>query len=53
MGAGSIRGEIFMRPVGTSQSRSHHSGWFAKAGFVTPAMKPGTLRRSSIFVRSV
>lgn len=26
IGAGSIRGEIFIRPVGTSQRRSHHSG---------------------------
>ena len=24
--AGSIRGDIFMRPAGTSQRRSHHSG---------------------------
>lgn len=52
-GAGSILLLILTRPDGRSQRMSHHSGWFSKVGLVTPAMKPGTLRRSSILVRSV
>ena len=53
VGAASMRLLIFMRPVGTSHRRSHHSGWLAKAGLVTPAINPGTFKRSSILVRSV
>ena len=53
MGAASILLLIFILPLCRSQSRSHHSGWCSNVGFVTPAMKPGTLSRSSILVRSV
>ena len=42
-----------MRPVGKSHKRSHHSGCNAKVGFVAPAIKPGTLSKSSTLVRSV
>src|SRR5437762_10222297 len=45
--------DIFIRPVGKSHRRSHHSGWYEKAGFVTPATNPGTFNSSSILVRSV
>src|SRR5271156_2948361 len=40
-GAASILDDIFIRPVGKSHSRSHHSGRYEKAGFVTPATNPG------------
>lgn len=39
-----IAGEILMRPVSILQRMSHQSSWLAKAGFLTPAMKPCLFR---------
>ena len=53
-GTGGLTGSMFeemrIRPVSTLSRRSHHSGWFSKRGFVTPAMYPG-LKSQEIYER--
>lgn len=52
-GDGLISGEILIRPVSMLHRMSHHPGWLANVGLVTPAMNPGTRSSSSTLDRSV